>query len=163
MIIGLYAGSFDPPTLGHLDIIKRSSEFCDILVIGIGENSSKKCMFTAEERADMIQSMTSNDRDFDCPTSIKVFNGLLVDYAEEIGASFLIRGVRSVADFEYETNFANINRMLNPHVETIFLPTIPALSAVSSSAVKEILKHNGNVSKFLAPSVHDMIQKTLRQ
>jgi pantetheine-phosphate adenylyltransferase len=157
MIIGVYAGSFDPPTFGHLDIIKRSAEFCDILVIGIGENSSKKAMFTIDQRVYMIKSMIPSD--YDCPTTVAVFDGLLVNYAEQIGASFMIRGVRSAADFEYETNLANINKMLNPHIETIFLPTSPALSAVSSSAVKEILKHGGNVSKFLPPSVCDAIKR----
>lgn len=160
MIIGVYAGSFDPPTLGHLDIIKRSAEFCDILVIGIGENTSKKPMFTTGQRINMIKSMIPDD--YDCPTTVVVFEGLLVNYAEQIGASFMIRGIRSVSDFEYESNLANINKMLNPQVETVFLSTTPALSAVSSSAVKEILKHGGNVSKFLAPSVYDAIQHIIK-
>lgn len=155
MVKGVYAGTFDVVTLGHLDIIKRSKTFCDQLVIAVGVNSAKKTLFTVEERMQHINTMIDAHIEFLTATDITVesFDDLLVDYAKRIGAKVLIRGIRSVSDFEYEITLANVNRVLNPGIETIFLPTSPNLAVVSSSVAKEIAKHNGNVSQFVPAHV----------
>jgi pantetheine-phosphate adenylyltransferase len=165
MTKAIYAGTFDPITTGHLDIIKRSMQFCDELIIGVGINSSKKTMFSEAEREKQISvalySIYKKD-DFFQIANIKVqsFNGLLVDFAKELKATILVRGIRSVSDFEYEINLANINKVLAPQIETVFLPTSPELAVVSSSMVKEIAKHGGDVSKFVTKSVLDAINSS---
>ena len=140
MITAVYAGSFDPPTNGHLDIINRSMTFCDKLIVAIGVNPSKQTMFTEAERRDMIhRAVPSFNVEAVC------FQGLLIEYAKKINARLLIRGIRSVSDFEYEINLANVNKVLDPSIETVFLPTSPDLAVVSSSMVKEIAKHGGDI------------------
>lgn len=149
MVKAIYAGTFDPITKGHVDIILRGHKFCDELVIAVGVNSNKKTMFSEEERMYLIRST------FGHFPHIKVasFQGLLVDFAKEIQSSLLIRGIRNVSDFEYEINLANINKTLVPGIDTIFLPTSPELSVVSSSMVKEIAKHGGDVTRFVPEHV----------
>lgn len=156
----VYAGTFDPITLGHLDIIKRSMMFCKELVVAIGYNPSKKTMFDSSKRMDLISKVIDSEIDFLIGTNIKVdiFEGLLVEYARQVGATVLIRGIRSVMDFEYETNLANINKAIAPEIETIFLPTQPELAIVSSSAVKEIHLHGGDVSNFVPKVVLSALQ-----
>src|SRR5271166_303104 len=140
----IYAGTFDPLTNGHIDIVTRSLKFCNQLVIAIGINPNKNTMFSEEERQTFIRQTFAHF------TNIKVtsFQGLLVDYAKEIGANVLVRGIRSVSDFEYEINLSNINKVLAPQIETVFLPTSPELAVVSSSMVKEIAKYGGDISQF---------------
>lgn len=157
--VGIYAGTFDPITNGHLDIIKRSLSFCDQLIIAVGINSSKNTMFSEKERLSLIgktldRITLSNSKIF----SVVSFQGLLVDYAKEAVADILIRGIRSVSDFEYEINLANVNRTLMPTLETVFLPTSPELAVVSSSMVKEIAKHGGDISKFVPIHVAKAVQ-----
>lgn len=169
--IAVYAGSFDPISLGHLDIIKRSLSFCKHLIIAIGINSNKKSLFSFEEKKDLINNALieyfddSNLKYLSWMDHISVesFDGLLVNFAEERKASILIRGIRSVSDFEYEINIANTNKMLNSDIETVFLPTSPQLMVVSSSTVKEIAKYQGDISKFVprcvASAVNDKFKK----
>lgn len=147
----IYAGTFDPITVGHLDIIKRSMQFCNQLVIAIGINPAKNTIFSEEERITQINKALDKSVDFLTATNIQVvsFQGLLVEYAKQIGANILVRGIRSVSDFEYEINLANINKVLAPSIETVFLPTSPELAVVSSSMVKEIAKCGGDISKFV--------------
>lgn len=161
MVTGIYAGSFDPITNGHIDIIKRSMQFCDRLIVAIGVNPSKKTMFSEEERLKMIATVITKELDFLTSTNVsaKVFSGLMVNLAQEVGATVMIRGIRSVSDFEYEINLANVNKTLAPGVETVFLPTRPEMAVVSSSAVKEIAKYKGNISKFVPSYVAEEIQK----
>lgn len=147
-IIGVYPGSFDPITNGHLDIIKRSLKFCDHLIIAIGFNPTKKFLFTETERLQQIYQVIDNPN-----ISVKSFPGLLVDFAKEQQASIMIRGIRSVSDFEYEITLANVNKVLLPEVETVFLPTSPELAVVSSSMVKEIAKHGGAIEQFVPAAV----------
>jgi pantetheine-phosphate adenylyltransferase len=144
MVKAIYAGTFDPLTAGHIDIITRSLQFCDRLVIAIGINSNKNTMFSDEERQTFIKQTFAHFPNI----KVESFQGLLVDYAKEIEANLLVRGIRSVSDFEYEINLANINKVLAPDIETVFLPTSPQLAVVSSSMVKEIAKHGGDISKF---------------
>lgn len=151
MTKGIYAGTFDPITNGHLDIINRSMQFCRQLVIAIGINPAKQTMFTEEERIKQINVAVDKKLDFLTTTNIQVvtFQGLLVEYAKQIGANILIRGIRSVSDFEYEINLANINKVLAPSIETVFLPTNPELAVVSSSMVKEVAKLGGDIKRFV--------------
>jgi len=161
MIKAVYAGVFDPFTKGHLDIVKRSLSFCNQLVIAIGINSTKTTMFSEPERIKQINYTIDKEIEFLSSTNIMVtsFQGLLVDYAKSVDATVLVRGIRSVSDFEYEINLTNINKILAPHIETVFLPTSPELAVVSSSMVKEIAKHGGDISQFvpahIAKAVND--------
>lgn len=163
MTIGIYAGSFDPLTIGHLDIIKRSMTFCDQLIVAIGANSSKKCFFGNIERAKMIHLAIESEIDFLTSTNIAVkqFDGLLVDFAKKSGANLLVRGVRSTVDLEYENVLANFSKKLAPSVETIYLPTTPDLAFVSSSIVREMLLHKADYSAFVPKKVYEYIQSTL--
>lgn len=159
----IYAGSFDPLTYGHLDIIRRSLQITKQLVIGVGVNSGKNTMFTEEERIQLLNTAITHGAsvDFLQSTNIKVlpFRGLLVDFAKEQGADILIRGMRSVTDFEYEMNLANVNKMLAPSIQTVLLPADPNEAMVSSSAVKEIAKFGGDVSRFVPSYVAEAIIK----
>lgn len=154
MIRGIYAGTFDPLTNGHLDIILRSLQFCNELVIGIGINPNKITMFDEEERLRLLKGSLAHF------ANIKVasFQGLLVDYAKQIDAGILIRGIRSVSDFEYEINLSNVNKVLAPSIETVFLPTSPELAIVSSSMVKQIASFGGDISKFVPKHVEEAIK-----
>jgi pantetheine-phosphate adenylyltransferase len=150
MIKAIFAGSFDPPHLGHMDLIKRSCLFCDRLIVAVGVNFQKKTLFSEAERLDMLNVyIYSGNNKID----ISSYQGLLIDYAKSINVKYLIRGIRSAADFEYETNLANINKLLAPEIETIFLPTKPELAVVSSSAAKEIAKYGGDLTKFVPSHV----------
>ncbi|MGI0060010.1 MAG: pantetheine-phosphate adenylyltransferase, partial [Nitrosotalea sp.] len=140
---------------GHMDIINRSMKFCDELYVSLGTNPLKKTMFTDEQRLKQINMAVDRGVEFLRSTNIRVtsFQGLLVKYAKEIGATILVRGIRSVSDFEYEINLANINKVLAPSIETVFLPTSPELAVVSSSMVKEIAKYGGDISRFVPAHV----------
>jgi pantetheine-phosphate adenylyltransferase len=164
MTIGIYAGSFDPITNGHLDIIKRSMQFCDELVVAIGVNPDKKTMFSEEDREKQVSFALYSlykENDFFKISAVKIesFQGLLVDYAKTLDASVLIRGIRSVSDFEYEINLANINKVLAPKIETVFLPTSPELTIVSSSMVKEVARLGGDINRFVPKHVAEAVNK----
>lgn len=143
---------FDPITNGHIDIINRSLTFCDKLYVTIGINPNKKTLFPTQDRIELIEEVKESTS---APSKIEVaaFNGLLIDFAKQIEANILIRGIRSVSDFEYELTLAGVNKVLSPTMETIFLPTSPDLAVVSSSMVKEIFRHQGDVSKFVPDAV----------
>ena len=153
MTKAIYAGSFDPVTVGHIDIIKRSILIVDDLVLAIGVNPGKKTLFSEEERIEMLKKVVSRELPSKRVEDVEVisFQGLLVNLAKSMNAKILIRGIRSVSDFEYEINLANVNKTIYPGIETIFLPTSPDMAVVSSSAVKEIAKYGGDISRF-APS-----------
>jgi pantetheine-phosphate adenylyltransferase len=141
----IYPGSFDPITFGHLDIIHRSSKIVDELVIGVLNNSAKNSLFSLEERVSMIKEMTKEYSN----VTVASFDGLLVDYMKEIGATIIIRGLRAVTDFEYELQIAQSNHVQNPEVETIFLTTNLKYSYLSSTIVKEFASYGGDISKFV--------------
>lgn len=165
MIKAIYAGTFDPITNGHIDIIKRSLLFCDKLVVAVGINPGKNPLFSYEERGqlivDSLKGVLSKDV-MDEKIKVCSFGGLLGDFARSEGAVLLIRGIRNVSDFEYEINLGGINKLLAPEIETVFLPTSPDLMTVSSSMVKEIAKFKGMIDQFVQPSVAAAIYKKVK-
>lgn len=149
----VYPGSFDPLTLGHLDIIRRSAEIVDELVVSVLHNSAKNSLFSTDERVSMIEEVTK-----DIPNvKVTTFDGLLVDYVKKIDASMIVRGLRAVTDFEYELQLAQTNHILNPEAETIFLTTNLQYSYLSSTIVKEIASYGGDISKFVPPEFIERI------
>ena len=155
MRIGIYPGSFDPVTLGHLDIIERASRLVDKLIIGVLVNGTKKPMFSLEERVALLKEVTK-----DMPNVVVEANtGLLVDFAKEKNATVIFRGLRAVSDFEYELQIAQTNHKLNPNVDTVFLTTSVEYSYVSSSIVREIASYDGDISQFVPECIVDEIYK----
>ncbi len=153
MRIGIYPGSFDPITFGHFDIILRSAKLVDKLIIGVLNNSSKNALFTAEERVEMIKTVTK-----DIPNiEVEAFDGLLVDFAEIKGAHAIVRGLRAVTDFEYELQLAQTNHKINPKIDTMFLTTSVEFAYLSSSVVKEIAMYGGDIHKFVPAVIIDKI------
>lgn len=151
----VYPGSFDPLTLGHLDIIRRSAEIVDELVVSVLHNSAKNSLFSTDERVSMIEEVTK-----DIPNvKVTAFDGLLVDYVKKVDASMIVRGLRAVTDFEYELQLAQTNHILNPEAETIFLTTNLQYSYLSSTIVKEIASYGGDISKFVPPEFIERIYK----
>ena len=147
--IGVYPGTFDPITLGHLDIIRRGAHLVDGLVIGVTTNPSKEPMFTVAERMDMVRREVV---DIGGVTVVE-FDSLLMDFAEAQGASLILRGLRAVADFEYEYQMAGMNQQLNDRIETVFLMADVSLQPIASRLVKEIARYGGAIDKFVTPAV----------
>lgn len=143
--ICLFPGSFDPVTKGHIDIIKRSVSLFDKLVIGVGINSNKQPMFTPEQRVNWIKEVFKDDSRIE----VSSYEGLTVNFCQKIGAQFILRGVRYVSDFEYEKAIADMNRMLAPGLETIFLTSSPEYSTVSSTLVRDVIRNGGRVDMFI--------------
>lgn len=149
MIKAIYPGSFDPVTLGHLDIIKRAAKNCDELIVGVLNNNSKAPLFTVEERVEMLEEVSSDVKN----VKIMAFRGLLVDFAKEQKANYIIRGLRAITDFEYELQMAQTNRILNADVDTMFLTASIDYSYLSSTTVKEIASFGGDISNFVPEGV----------
>ena len=149
----IYPGSFDPMTLGHLDIIERSSRIVDELNVAVLKNNAKNPLFSADERVSMIKEMIK-----DLPNvTVTSFDGLLVEYMKQINATIIVRGLRAVTDFEYELQIAQTNHVENPEVETIFLTTSLQYSYLSSTIVKEFASYGGDISKFVPAEFIDRI------
>ena len=147
--VGVYPGTFDPVTLGHMDIIRRGAKLVDRLVIGVTTNPSKSPMFSVEERIAMVRRETA-----EIPAvEVVTFDSLLMDFAERQGASMIVRGLRAVADFEYEYQMAGMNQQLNNRVETVFLMADVALQPIASRLVKEIALYGGDITRFVPPAV----------
>jgi len=147
--VGVYPGTFDPLTLGHLDIIRRGAHLVDRLVIGVTTNPSKSPMFTVDERMEMVRREVA---DID-GVSVVEFDSLLMDFAEREGARLILRGLRAVADFEYEYQMAGMNQQLNDDIETVFLMADVSLQPIASRLVKEIAVYGGRIDKFVPPAV----------
>ena len=147
---GVYPGTFDPITLGHMDIIRRGAHLVDRLVIGVTTNPSKSPMFTIDERMEMVRRETVS---LGSNISVVSFDSLLMDFAEREGASMIIRGLRAVADFEYEYQMAGMNQQLNDRIETVFLMADVSLQPIASRLVKEIALYGGDIRKFVSPAV----------
>lgn len=155
MKIAIYPGSFDPVTLGHLDIIERAAKIVDELVVAVLMNGSKSPLFTVEERVNMLREVTKHIGN----VKVMSFSGLLVDFAKEINASIIIRGLRAITDFEYELQMAQTNHILNDKIDTVFLTSNLEYSYLSSSTVKEVASFGGDISKFVPEYVIDRIYK----
>ena len=153
MSIAVYPGSFDPVTLGHLDIIRRSAAIFDHVIVGVLNNTSKKPLFSLEERVSMIKEMTAHIPN----VRVGCFEGLLVDYMKEINATIIIRGLRAVTDFEYELQIAQANHVQDSNIETIFLTSDLSYSYLSSTIVKEFASYGGDISKFVPEQFIDRI------
>ena len=155
MLRGIYPGSFDPVTLGHIDIIERSSKMVDELIVGVLQNKAKTPLFSVEERVKMLKEVTKH------LTNVKIvaFEGLLVEFAKQMEAKVIIRGLRAITDFEYELQMAQTNHKLEPEIETIFLTTNLEYSFLSSSTVKEVASFGGDISQF----VPDVIEKKIQE
>lgn len=157
MKVGIYPGSFDPVTLGHMDIIERSRSMFDVLIVGVLQNIAKQSLFTIDERVDMLKELTKNMEQ----VKIMSFTGLLVDFARKNNAQFIVRGLRSVTDFEYELQMAQGNRHLAPELDTLFLAAETKHAFVSSSAVKEIATYGGEVAGLVPDAILDKIYEKL--
>lgn len=145
MKIALFPGSFDPVTKAHVDIVKRSVGLFDKVYIGIGDNSSKKGLLTMEKREQMLRAVFETEPKI----HIIAYEGLTVDFCRSIGAAYMIRGIRTVSDFEYEKAIAQMNHSLAPDIESIFIVSKPGYSSISSTIVREILRYNGDISQFI--------------
>ena len=160
MRVGLYPGTFDPITLGHLDVIRRASALLDKLVIGVAINRDKGPLFSLEERVAMVEAETRKVADL---TGIEIeahpFENLLIDCARDVGASVIVRGLRAVADFEYEYQMVGMNRQLDNSIETVFLMAEAEHQAIASKLVKEIARLGGDVSKFVTPEVNEELKR----
>ena len=159
MLRGIYPGSFDPVTLGHIDIIKRGSHITDELIVGVLRNNAKMPLFSVEERVKMLEEVT---KDLD---NVKVmpFDGLLVDFARQQKASLVIRGLRAITDFEYEIQMSQTNHKLEPEVETMFLTTNLKYSYLSSTIVREVAAFGGDISQFVPETVAKSIKEKMSQ
>jgi pantetheine-phosphate adenylyltransferase len=147
--IALYPGSFDPPTLGHADLIRRSLALADRVVVAVASNSAKQPLFSIQERVDLLRGMVRDEPRI----TVETFEGLLVDFALQVGASILVRGLRAVSDFEYEFQMALMNRQLHPTLETVFLVPAVDLTYLSSSLVREVARYGGDVSSLVPAEV----------
>ncbi|MBI2730635.1 MAG: pantetheine-phosphate adenylyltransferase [Sphingobacteriales bacterium] len=153
--ICLFPGTFDPITIGHLDIINRSLDLFDKVVIGIGRNSSKVSMFSEEQRLEWIKEIFKNEP----KVSAVVYEGLTIDCCKKVGAKYILRGIRYVNDFEYEKAIADMNRSLDGHIETIFLTCLPQYTSVASTLVRDVLRNGGDATQFLPDAVKKSLKK----
>lgn len=158
--VALYPGTFDPVTLGHLDIIQRAVKLFDHLVIGIANNPSKSQAFTIEDRIEMMRRETARFAGGGRATiAVDTFDTLLIHFAREVGATVIVRGLRAVSDFEYEFQMVGMNQRLDPEIETVFLMADPRHQAIASRLVKEIASFGGDVGAFTTPPIADALRK----
>lgn len=157
MAVAVYPGSFDPVTLGHMDIIERTAKMMDQVIIGVLKNNSKTPLFSVEERVKMLESITAHLSNVE----VQSFDGLLVDFVHQKHADVIVRGLRAITDFEYELQMAQTNRVIAPDVDTIFLTTNLKYSYLSSSIVKEIAYYRGDIGEFLHPEVAEQVRRKL--
>ena len=155
--VAIYAGSFDPITRGHEDLVVRTLGFVDHLIVAVANNSAKRPLFTVEERLGMIRAALPKEARIEAQS----FTGLLVDFAKTVGASLLIRGLRAVSDFEYEYQMALMNRHLSPQIETVFM--VPSLETtyISASLVREVARYGGDLSKLVHPVVAEALKRKM--
>lgn len=155
MIKAVFAGSFDPPTNGHLDVIERASKYFENLDVVVSVNPQKHYMFSAEERLKMLSELVKDYKN----VNVHICDELIVNYAKKVGAEVLVRGIRSAIDFSYEFELAQMNQNLNPEIETIFLPTKEQFAIVKSSSIKELAMFGGDISRMVPP----LVEKALKE
>jgi pantetheine-phosphate adenylyltransferase len=154
----LFPGTFDPITIGHLDIIDRALPLFDKLIIGIGVNSNKLSMFSEQQRLEWINEIYKNNPKVEAV----VYEGLTIECCKKTGANFILRGIRYVNDFEYEKAIADMNRSLDGHIETVFLTCLPQFTSVASTLVRDVIRNGGDAKQFLPEIVARDLEKTLR-
>ncbi len=159
MATAVYPGSFDPVTLGHMDIIERTARMMDHVIIGVLHNNSKTPLFSVEERVKMLEEITSHLDNVE----VRFFHGLLVDFVHECHADVIVRGLRAITDFEYELQMAQTNRVMAPDIDTIFLTTNLRYSYLSSTTVKEIAFFDGRLEAFLHPEVAKRVEEKVKK
>ena len=155
MRICLFPGTFDPVTLGHVDIINRALPLFDRIIVGIGLNTSKEPMYSPEQRLTWIKEIYKDEERVECAS----YQGLTIDFCKKVGASFILRGIRYVSDFEYEKTIADANRTLDRSIETIFLTGEPKYTSVASTIVRDIIRNGGDASHFLPEIVYNSLKK----
>ena len=156
-VIALYPGTFDPITLGHEDIVRRAAAMFDEVVIAVARAHHKKTMFTLEQRVDMTRQALA-----DCPNvRVETFEGLVIEFAQAIGARTMVRGIRSMTDFDYEFQLAGMNRRLAPEIDSVFLNTLDVHQCISSTLVREVATLGGDVAQFVSPAVFSYMQTHL--
>ena len=153
--LAIYPGSFDPPTRGHEDLARRSLALCDRLIVAVATNSQKQALFTVEERLDLLKAAIGPDP----RVTFERFDGLLAEFARKAGAKLVVRGLRAVSDFEYEFQMALMNRQLFPELETVFLVPSVDITYLSSSLVREVSRHGGDVSGLVHPAVAEALSR----
>jgi len=159
MLKAAFPGSFDPPTSGHINILKRAAAIFDELVVIVAENRQKKYLFSAEERASMIRELVKDQKN----VSVTVCDCLIVDFLKKQGIKLLIRGVRGLEDFSYEFELSMMNRTLDPEIETIFMTTDPEYFVIRSSSIKELASFNGNLHGMVPPLVANALKEKYRK
>ncbi len=162
-LTGVYPGTFDPVTKGHLHLIRRASRLVDRLIIGVANNKRKGPLFSLEKRVDLLRADIENMNDKGCDIEIESFDNLLVQFARNMNASCIFRGLRAVSDFEYEFQLTGMNAKLDPDIETVFLMASDKWQFVSASFVKEIASMNGNISDFVTPQVEAAIKQKYKK
>lgn len=162
MNIGVYPGSFDPVTNGHIDIICRASKLCDKLIVAVGSNEAKKPAFTVQERIEFLRCALSERQDMGNNIEIENFSNLLIDFVKKKKAKIIIKGLRAVSDFEYEFQMALLNKQLDSGIETLFMMTNVIYAYLSSSAVKEIARNGGKIDGLVPDCIKDPIMKKLK-
>lgn len=155
---GIYPGTFDPITLGHLDIIRRATRVVDHLIVAIAENDGKNPLFPVADRVAMVEGDVAGLKAAAAGIEVRAFDGLLVSFAEEVGASLILRGLRAVSDFEYEFQMVGMNSRLKPALETVFLMASDSYQFISSRFVKEICRLGGDISQFVTPAVAEKVR-----
>lgn len=155
----IYPGSFDPVTLGHIDIAERASKLFDHLIIGVLNNRAKSPLFSVEERVGMLREVTKHLPNVE----VQSFDGLMVEFARENGVRAVVRGLRAITDFEYELQIAQLNRVIAQEIDTVFLTTNLKYAYLSSSSVKEVAAHGGDISQFVVPYVEEQVHNKFRE
>ena len=148
--IAVFPGSFDPFTVGHESVVMRALNLFDKIIIGIGSNTNKSALFSVEQRLEMLRELFSNNPKVEA----MYFNDLTTDFCKRVGAKYMLRGLRTASDFEYEKTIAQVNQVMLPEVETLFMLTLPEQAAINSSVVREIMRYNGDVSKFVPKGIN---------
>ena len=158
-LLAIYPGTFDPPTYGHADLIERAHDLFDHVIVAVGANSSKAPLLTVQERIDVLEEISKPFKN----VTVESFGGLLMDYAREKKAKSIVRGLRAVADFDYEFQIAMVNRKLNPDVDSVFLMTRWEYSYLSSSVVREVAKLGGDVTDLVPPAVRPVLEAAVQR